>query len=841
MPRSLTELYGASNETVLDPPYLNGLIGEVDRRIGELQVLRQGVEAGIAGMQDIALRRINEALEPANTEFVNAFFEKAKEGDVFATAEQGAAATTALQPLTGVYSIASRADAAGRIVPAPVMRISVLHEGLALDYIRDAAGTALETAGGAMWSPVGEAYPHHFGWSAAQTTAEQTLALKALFEWGDKVCLPHGFTYETDYVVANLTRNTTIRIEGVHKGSADPAYLTEAMVRLNCGSVTRYKVTIMGSGVIDVSNRVNIPNIASGSGYGVRNSASLVCTGAVTCFAASSLAGAKADVAIGPSYCDNTVISGWRFLGFADHPVYVTGGPSGGSAGSEDVVITQCLFMYNSGCIRLAREHKRATISCNIAVDNKKFLVVAGGDTNWKSAEKIVAYGNIIDKCADVAFDIRYTREKTAVLLYGNHVYDWGLGGVGATAIRLRGVSNARVFGNVLKPDVETDESSTASCATGVYITGAYGDGDESGTYYDCRNVSVYDNDIQVLTRAGNENNGGVVARFVTADSLAEFIAHGNRITVPSGVPDMICTLVGVDSLRQANGVQRIKTGVGLGVGGANPTAPFEVAGNLIVGRKSDAARQIEIDVDRGTGAVIASRSPPASARNMFLNATTDLSNTAPTGGAVSLNMQVLGVTGVQINATRQVFFPAVATSAVAPNAILDSGSGNQLLRSTSSVRYKCDIEDLEIERALEIYEGLRAIWYRSTAERDRSDWSWYGLLAEEVAEIDPRLVVWGYPDSDYEEIECCEEIEHIDVAKIVEEDGTVTIEERPRIERHEWTERVLKEDAVMVPDGVMYDRVALVCLMAERHLSHQRDQRLTQIEERLASLETMS
>jgi hypothetical protein len=32
---------------------------------------------------------------------------------------------------------------------------------------------------------------------------------------------------------------------------------------------------------------------------------------------------------------------------------------------------------------------------------------------------------------------------------------------------------------------------------------------------------------------------------------------------------------------------------------------------------------------------------------------------------------------------------------------------------------------------------------YRSAAAQDRPEWSWYGLVAEDVAAVDPRLVHW--------------------------------------------------------------------------------------------------
>jgi Chaperone of endosialidase len=62
--------------------------------------------------------------------------------------------------------------------------------------------------------------------------------------------------------------------------------------------------------------------------------------------------------------------------------------------------------------------------------------------------------------------------------------------------------------------------------------------------------------------------------------------------------------------------------------------------------------------------------------------------------------------------------------------------------RSTSSIEFKTDVEPIEktyVEKILD----LNPVWYRSTAPADNPDWSYYGLVAEEVAAVDPRLVSW--------------------------------------------------------------------------------------------------
>lgn len=120
------------------------------------------------------------------------------------------------------------------------------------------------------------------------------------------------------------------------------------------------------------------------------------------------------------------------------------------------------------------------------------------------------------------------------------------------------------------------------------------------------------------------------------------------------------------------------------------------------------------------------------------------------------------------------------ATTANAANAVLDSGN-NKLQRSTSSLRYKRDVEPMDESRA-EALLALQPIFYRSKIATDRQDWSYYGFSAEELAEIEPRFVQWApHPD--------------------------------------DWTkpdqngERFPIKDARLVPDGVAYDRMVVPLL----------------------------
>lgn len=165
--------------------------------------------------------------------------------------------------------------------------------------------------------------------------------------------------------------------------------------------------------------------------------------------------------------------------------------------------------------------------------------------------------------------------------------------------------------------------------------------------------------------------------------------------------------------------------------------------------------------------------------------------NTVPSGSNTAVERMRVANGG-------NIYMTGAGTTASAANAFLDSGStpANELLRSTSSIRYKRDVEDLDFGAAQNLLKA-RPVWYRSAIERDRQDHSHYGLIAEELAEIDPRLVQWGYTPEAFDHVE------------IKDEDGKVTS-----------TQTVLKKGAVKVPDGVTYDRLTVLLLKLVQDLT---------------------
>ena len=122
--------------------------------------------------------------------------------------------------------------------------------------------------------------------------------------------------------------------------------------------------------------------------------------------------------------------------------------------------------------------------------------------------------------------------------------------------------------------------------------------------------------------------------------------------------------------------------------------------------------------------------------------------------------------------------------------------SSGQLFEVTSSSRYKTNIEDLESSYADNAIDNLRPVWYRSNQENtdDPANHSYFGLIAEEVAEVEPRLVNYTHFDEDYEDVPA----------------GTYTDENG---EEQVTVERRLKADAELRPQSVQYDRLSVMLL----------------------------
>jgi len=105
----------------------------------------------------------------------------------------------------------------------------------------------------------------------------------------------------------------------------------------------------------------------------------------------------------------------------------------------------------------------------------------------------------------------------------------------------------------------------------------------------------------------------------------------------------------------------------------------------------------------------------------------------------------------VRISNSGDFICPSIYNNSVANAANVYVGANGQLYRSTSSIKYKTDIETLQDSYADAIL-GCRPVWYRSTSSGDNPNHGFWGFIAEEVAAVDPRLVQWKTAQISYDE-----------------------------------------------------------------------------------------
>jgi hypothetical protein len=108
----------------------------------------------------------------------------------------------------------------------------------------------------------------------------------------------------------------------------------------------------------------------------------------------------------------------------------------------------------------------------------------------------------------------------------------------------------------------------------------------------------------------------------------------------------------------------------------------------------------------------------------------------------------------------------------------------------SSSLKYKTDIETLDYALVDNAISNLRPVFYRDKEPKGdvKEGWSHIGLIAEEAAEVEPRIV-------------------HYKTMEVTFENEEVAEGERPSQKR---IETVLDEP---VPEGIDYARLSILCL----------------------------
>jgi hypothetical protein len=230
--------------------------------------------------------------------------------------------------------------------------------------------------------------------------------------------------------------------------------------------------------------------------------------------------------------------------------------------------------------------------------------------------------------------------------------------------------------------------------------------------------------------------------------------------------------------------------------------------------------------------------------------------------GSDGLGFATAGVSAVTIHQDGTFRSLPTYNNTTASAANMFVATNGTFVRSTSSGQYKTQVEDLWPNYADTILE-MRPVWYRSLCPIDNPDWSYIGLIAEEVGAIEPRLVHWRT-----EEIvtETVEKQVAVSVERPVEREaqvarteyvdsGLLDDEGKPLFTAVERTETIVETDMVTVEEvqtvteteqrsvplpepvaeGIMYDRL-VVHLIAHAQRQHAKIEMLSmQMKELLA------
>ncbi len=252
-------------------------------------------------------------------------------------------------------------------------------------------------------------------------------------------------------------------------------------------------------------------------------------------------------------------------------------------------------------------------------------------------------------------------------------------------------------------------------------------------------------------TSPTSHSSGATVEHCVPALTLQEANTHANQTTgtphgsayvTPSG---NVATATALETARTIGGVSFDGT-ADVDLPGVNTAGTQDTSGNAATATALETARTIggvSFDGTADISVTATDLEPSASPSIAGLTVDTNTLHVDAGNNRVGIGTtsptQPLDVNGTA-RFTGNVNSPGTYATTTATAANMTILSNGFFYRSTSSSKYKTQIEDLNADLA-DVVLNVRPIWYRSLSEADPDEWSYYGLLAEEVAEVEPRLV----------------------------------------------------------------------------------------------------
>lgn len=211
--------------------------------------------------------------------------------------------------------------------------------------------------------------------------------------------------------------------------------------------------------------------------------------------------------------------------------------------------------------------------------------------------------------------------------------------------------------------------------------------------------------------------------------------------------------------------------------------------GILVKGAASQSGNLFEAQNSSGTALAYVTSAGEINAANGLTVTGTLTTNTITSGGGMTLS----------VPSTSSVYVLSNMRTLTQGSPMLMSGAYG-LGQNNSTLKVKKDIEPLEQQYADKVLD-LQPVWFRSKMEYENPQWSYFGLIAEQVAEVEPRLVNYT----------------PVNPADVNPETGMPDF------------------DAPLEPCGVMYDRIGVLLIDV---VKRQRD-RIETLEATVSTLES--
>lgn len=313
-------------------------------------------------------------------------------------------------------------------------------------------------------------------------------------------------------------------------------------------------------------------------------------------------------------------------------------------------------------------------------------------------------------------------------------------------------------------------------------------------------------------TLTGGTLNGGVA---LTVDSTELNILDGATLSTAE-----LNLLDGVTATTtELNYIDGVTSAIQPQIDGKSGTAhthPYVSTSGGTVSGSLDVQGVVSAVTNTGAGRGLHTRQPAGDTDQALIQFTNNASTAQLASLGASAAGQLTATASIIYLSSTNAYWNGVYNTVVSASANVLSSSDMQLRRTSSSAKYKKDIETLEHEVADRVLD-LRPVWFRAKESNtdNPEQWSYVGLIAEEVAEIEPRLVFYKTVEVNYDE----------NGNVITDENGKPTYEtlETP------------------VPESVQYEKVAVYLLdvvKREKARSNDLEQRLIALEAKVAELE---